>query len=102
MNLRIDPDASLLTASKGPRRSGATHAHSTSPSTEQRARSAGHDATVLTSSRPATTGQLAALHDAAAAAEAGNLSQSQILAAPEAAVQAQANPLPEAVLRLLQ
>ena len=95
MNLRIDPDASLLTATNGARRSGATHADSTNPSTDERTRPADRDETVLTSSRPDTTGQPAPLHDAAAAAAAGKLSQSQILAAPQAAVQAQANAVTE-------
>ena len=111
MNLRIDPDASLLTASNGARRSGAAHADPSTPSTpstpsaplaEALTRPADRDETVLTSSRMDTTGQTTPLDDAAAAVDAGKLSQSQILAAPEAAVQAQANTVTESVLRLLQ
>ena len=102
MNLRIDPDASLLTATNGARRSGATHAGSANPSTGERSRPADRDETVLTSSRPDTSGQPAPLDGAAAATDAGKLSQSQILAAPQAAVQAQANTVTESVLRLLQ
>lgn len=102
MNLRIDTDASSLTASQATRhaRPAPTSASDGGEDTQRAARS---DTSSITAGRPAPAAARAGTGpvttpDPSVALE---LSRGQIATHPAAALQAQANSTPESVLRLL-